>query len=154
MITNSQLLTNGAKVRLWSFAHGMNVRITESGTVDGNGRHGTYGKCVCMCMCVCVYVCVYVRVCTCMCACACVYEFVCLYVRACVCICVFVGMYVCVCLPLSNNNHMIHTTALYTVHSRGQGIVALQNVQKPNHWIAIKNGQTVGTVSDVIMMSL
>ena len=31
--------------------------------------------------------------------------------------------------------------------------MSLQNVQIPNHWIAIKNGQTVGTVSDVIMMS-
>ena len=45
------------------------------------------------------------------------------------------------------------TTAQYTVHNRGEGIVSLQNVQNPNNWIAIKNGQTVGTVSDVIMMS-
>ena len=32
--------------------------------------------------------------------------------------------------------------------------MALQNVQNSNRWIAIKNAQTVGTVSDVIMMSL
>ena len=48
---------------------------------------------------------------------------------------------------------ILHITAQYTVHNRGEGIVALQNVQIPNNWIAIKNGQTVGTVSDVIMMS-
>ena len=70
-----------------------------------------------------------------------VHEFVC------------TGMCMCVCMTLSSNDHMIHTTALFTVHSRGQGIVALQNVQIPNHWIAIKNGQTVGTVSDVMIMS-
>ena len=48
---------------------------------------------------------------------------------------------------------ILHTVAQYTVHNRGEGIVALQNVQIPNNWIAISNGQTVGTVSDVIMMS-
>ena len=66
-----QLLTNGAKVRLWSFAHGMSVRITDSGTVDGNGRGGNYGKCVYVCVCVCVLMCVctslYVQVCVCVC---------------------------------------------------------------------------------------
>ena len=40
------------------------------------------------------------------------------------------------------------------MHNRGKGIVALQNVQNPNNWIAIKNGQTVGTVSDVILFDI
>ena len=40
------------------------------------------------------------------------------------------------------------------MHNRGEGIVALQNVQNPNNWIAIKNGQTVGTVSDVILFDI
>ena len=43
-VAHTQLLTNGAKVRLWSFAHGMNVRITESGTVDGKGWSALFGK--------------------------------------------------------------------------------------------------------------
>ena len=92
-------------------------------------------------VCMCVYVCVCTCVCVCVCAC----------VRACVCVCVNL---VHVFSYRSAYHHMIYSAALYTVHSRGQGIVALQNVQNPNHWIAIKNGQTVGTVSDVIMMSL
>ena len=45
-----------------------------------------------------------------------------------------------------------HYTALFTVHEQEQGIVSLQNVQHPSYWIAIKNGETVGSVSDVIMI--
>ena len=84
---------------------------------------------------------------------------VCLSVHICVCmrvnlVRVHAYVYLIDIMPLSNCHHMIPSTALYTVHNRGPGIVALQNVQNPNHWITIKNGQTIGTVSDVIMMSL
>ena len=43
---------------------------------------------------------------------------------------------------------------MFTVDTRGKGVVAFQNVQHPNHWITIKNDETTGTVSDVVMMSL
>ena len=43
-----QLLTDGAQVRLWSNAHGMNVRIQDNGAVDGKGWSGSYGEHVCL----------------------------------------------------------------------------------------------------------
>ena len=39
-----QLLTDGVRVRLWSFAYGMNLRIQQDGNIDGKGREGSYGK--------------------------------------------------------------------------------------------------------------
>ena len=46
-VTNScctQLLTDGAKVRLWSVSYGMNVRIQQNGAVDGKGWSAFYGE--------------------------------------------------------------------------------------------------------------
>ena len=80
----------------------------------------------------------------------CTYICVCVYIYTCMCVCTYVSIY---CVLKQYWSHDPLTAAQYTVHNRGEGIVALQNVQIPNHWIAIKNGQTVGTVSDVIMMS-
>ena len=34
----------------------------------------------------------------------------------------------------------------FRVHVRGRGVVALQNFPTPEHWIAIKDGETIGTV--------
>ena len=39
-----QLLTDGARVRLWSNAYGMNVRIQQNGAVDGKGWSAFYGE--------------------------------------------------------------------------------------------------------------
>ena len=36
--------------------------------------------------------------------------------------------------------------AQFRVHVRRPGVVALQNVHDPNNWLAIFQGQTVGTV--------
>ena len=36
------------------------------------------------------------------------------------------------------------------MHKHDKDIVRLQNVQKPDHWIAIKNDETTGIVSDSI----
>ena len=73
-----QHLHDGAEVRLWSCAYGMNVRIQQDGSVDGKGWSAKYGVCACICICVpgnhsltyfarmlivCVYLCLYIRVC-------------------------------------------------------------------------------------------
>ena len=49
---STQLLTEGARVRLWSNAYGMNVRIQENGTVDGKGWSAFYGVCLCVSVCI------------------------------------------------------------------------------------------------------
>ena len=54
--SRTQLLTDGAQVRLWSNAYGMNVRIQENGAVDGKGWSASYGEhfIVCAFHCVCM----------------------------------------------------------------------------------------------------
>ena len=47
---------------------------------------------------------------------------------------------------------ILSLTAMFTVRLRGKGSqeVSFQNVHNPQHWIAIRHGETIGTVSDVI----
>ena len=40
-------------------------------------------------------------------------------------------------------------TSQFKVHVRRPGVVALQSVHKPKHWLAIYQGTTIGTVSDL-----
>ena len=43
--------------------------------------------------------------------------------------------------------------AQFRVHVRRPGVVALQNVRNPNNWLAIFQGQTIGTVRAVCLYS-
>ena len=44
------------------------------------------------------------------------------------------------------------TWAQFYVHVRRPGVVALQNVGNPSHWLAIRDDKLIGTVSIVISM--
>ena len=73
-----------------------------------------------------------------------------------ICVCYSaVNNYICLaCLQATVAHMILSLTAMFTVRVRGKGSqeleVSFQNVRNPQHWIAIRHGETIGTVSDVI----